>query len=98
MTEKPAVHSVFAIERTYAAPPAKVFAAFADPAVKRRWHLDGKGVSLATVELSPTDHGGTRLLFTEQAAFFEPSDGARLREAGWRGLLANLEKALQHIG
>jgi uncharacterized protein YndB with AHSA1/START domain len=146
MTEKPAVHATFTIERTYSAPPSRVFAAFADPEKKRRWHLDGKGsdaqsysadfrvggfeksrftfaggppgappagtpmgndtvyldiianerivfaytmlmgdrchsVSLATVELSPSGDGGTRLLFTEQGAFFEPSDGPQLREA-----------------
>jgi uncharacterized protein YndB with AHSA1/START domain len=159
MTEKPVVHSTFAIERTYAAPPARVFAAFADPVLKRRWLLDGKGfadesyaadfrvggteksrftftggppgapppgtqmgndtvyldivpdrrivfaysmlvgdyrmsASLATVELSPSGNGGTRLLFTEQAAFFDRSDGAQLREAGWQGLLSKVEQAL----
>jgi uncharacterized protein YndB with AHSA1/START domain len=45
------------------------------------------------VELSAVD-GGTRLVFTEQGAFFERSDGAKLREEGWRGLLAQLGKAL----
>ena len=159
MSEQPAVHSTFTIERSYPAAPARVFAAFADPATKRRWFFDGKGsssesysaefriggveksrftfargppgapppgtqmgndtvyldivantrivfaytmlvgdrrhsVSLATVELSAAGNGGTRLLFTEQAAFFDPSDGAHLREAGWRELLSRLEKAL----
>jgi len=46
--------------------------------------------SLATVELFPADGGGTRLVFTEQSAFFEPADGAQLREAGWRELLAKV--------
>ena len=157
--EAVATHCTFAIQRTYAAPPPRVFAAFADPAFKRRWFLDGKGfaaeqytadfrvggleksrftftdgppgspppgtqmgndtvyldivpnrrivfaytmlvgdrrvsVSLATVELAPSGEGGTRLLFTEQAAFFDPADGAHLREAGWRELLAKVEKAL----
>jgi uncharacterized protein YndB with AHSA1/START domain len=159
MTEKPAVHSTFTVERTYAAPPARVFAAFADPTTKRRWFLEGKvvtgeeyiadfrvggyeksrftftggppgapppgtkmgndtvyldivpnarivfaytmlvadrrhSVSLATVGLTASGNGGTRLLFTEQAAFFDPSDGADLRKAGWQELLSRVEKAL----
>jgi uncharacterized protein YndB with AHSA1/START domain len=31
------VHSSFTIERTYPSPPARVFSAFADPALKSRW-------------------------------------------------------------
>ncbi|MGA3121968.1 MAG: SRPBCC family protein [Polyangiaceae bacterium] len=156
--DQPAMHSAFSIERTYAASPARVFAAFAEPALKRQWFMDGKvfaseeytadfriggceksrftftggpagappagtkmgndtvyldivpnrrivfayamlvgdyriSASLATVELSAAG-GGTRLLFTEQAVFFERSDGAKLREDGWRGLLSQLEKTL----
>jgi|HubBroStandDraft_1064217.scaffolds.fasta_scaffold456558_1 uncharacterized protein YndB with AHSA1/START domain len=159
MTEQLVVHSTFAIERSYAAPPSRVFAAFADPVFKRRWFLDGKGfsgeeysadfrvggferarftfeggpagaplpgtkmgndtvyldivpdrrivfaytmlvgdyrmsASLATVELSPSGNGETRLLFTEQAAFFGRSDGPQLRETGWRELLARVDRAL----
>ena len=30
-------HATFVVERTYAAPPARVFNAFADPAAKARW-------------------------------------------------------------
>ena len=37
MTERSAVHSTFAIERTYDASPTRVFDAWADPAAKRRW-------------------------------------------------------------
>jgi uncharacterized protein YndB with AHSA1/START domain len=37
MTERSITHATFVIERTYAASPARVFAAFADPAIKKRW-------------------------------------------------------------
>jgi uncharacterized protein YndB with AHSA1/START domain len=159
MTEAAVVHSTFTIERTYGASPARVFAAFADPAIKRRWFADGPkanvdefsadfrvggyersrfrfegnvpggpppgtsmgndtlyldvvrdrrivfaytmlvgdrrmSVSLATVELSPSGEG-THLVFTEQAAFFEPADGPKLREGGWRDLLTSLAKELK---
>lgn len=37
MTERSVEHATFVVERTYDAAPARVFAAFADPAVKARW-------------------------------------------------------------
>jgi uncharacterized protein YndB with AHSA1/START domain len=40
--QKPSVtHSTFVIERNYPATPERVFAAFADPAKKRRWYAQG---------------------------------------------------------
>ena len=50
--------------------------------------------SLATVELRPQGEG-TRLVFTEQAAFFDGADGPRMREQGWRELLDRLAAELQ---
>jgi uncharacterized protein YndB with AHSA1/START domain len=159
MTDQAVVHSTFAIERDYPASPARVFAAFADPAQKRRWFAHGHGVdateftmdfrvggrdsmrslfqggpegappkgteirndtayqdivpdrrivfaytmtiggrrisaSLATVELRPSGDG-THLVFTEQAAFFEGSDGPKLREGGWRDLLSALGRDVE---
>jgi uncharacterized protein YndB with AHSA1/START domain len=43
MTERSVSHATFTLERTYDAPPAKVFNAFADPAIKRRWFVEGEG-------------------------------------------------------
>lgn len=159
MSKTDVIHETFVIERTYAQPPARVFAAFADEALKRRWFADeGHGgamqsyandfrvggketsrsrlagevpngpppgtqlgndtvymdivpnerivfayamlvgdyrisTSLATVQLRP-EGSGTRLVFTEQAAFFDRSDGPKLRREGWTGLLAKIDHAI----
>jgi len=37
VTERSVTHATFVIERTYDAPPSRVFAAFADPEAKARW-------------------------------------------------------------
>jgi uncharacterized protein YndB with AHSA1/START domain len=42
MSEQPVVHNTFVIERSYPVKPERVFAAFADPAQKRRWSADGE--------------------------------------------------------
>lgn len=49
--------------------------------------------SQTTVELLPTKQG-TRLVYTEQAAFFENADGPKLREQGCRSLLEQLAREL----
>ena len=144
-------HSTFTIERNYPVPPERVFAAFADPAKKRRWYAEGNNrqpevyeldfrvggtertqsrmgpntpfpgaaitnhtiyqdivlnsrivfaytmslgdkrfsASLATVEFLPSD-SGTRVVFTDQGAFFEGGDGPKMREEGWNHLLDSL--------
>jgi uncharacterized protein YndB with AHSA1/START domain len=53
--------------------------------------LDGRcmSASLATVEFLP-NAGGTRLVYTDQGAYFEGADGPALREGGWRHLLDRL--------
>jgi uncharacterized protein YndB with AHSA1/START domain len=50
-------------------------------------------ISLASVEMKP-EGAGTRLIFTEQAAFFDGGDGPKLREQGWRDLLGKLGEFL----
>jgi uncharacterized protein YndB with AHSA1/START domain len=41
MSQSPVQFDTFVIERKFAAPLARVFAAFSDPAVKRRWFAAG---------------------------------------------------------
>lgn len=50
--------------------------------------------SLSTTEFVP-EGDGTRLIYTEQAAFFDGADGARGREEGCRELLEQLAKELR---
>jgi uncharacterized protein YndB with AHSA1/START domain len=156
ITEKTSVtHGTFVIERSYAATPERVFAAFSDPAKKRRWMVEGRNnepekfemdfrvggterssyrmgensplpgtvisnetkymdivpnrriviaytmsmgerrfsSSQATFELVPSEKG-TDLIFTEQGAYFEGSDGPKMREDGWRLLLEHLANGI----
>lgn len=53
--------------------------------------LDGAvtSASLGTVELTP-DGEGTRLVYTEQGAFFDGLDKVEYREEGWTALLRAL--------
>jgi uncharacterized protein YndB with AHSA1/START domain len=44
------VHATFTLERTYDASPARVFRAFADPALKRRWFVEGEGWEIEEYE------------------------------------------------
>ena len=58
--------------------------------------LGGRRISasLATFEFLAVEKG-TKLVFTEQAAFFEGADGPQMREEGWRHLLDSLGTELE---
>lgn len=62
-------HSTFSIERTYPSPPARVFAAFANQATKRRWFAEGDGweVNEFTLDFRVGGHEVSR---------FRPTGGA----------------------
>ena len=51
-------------------------------------------VSLATMEFAPSGEG-TRLVYTEQGAFFEGARAAKQRENGCRWLLEQLAEELR---
>lgn len=148
MNERSVTHSTFVIERIYPATPERAFAAFSNPAKKKRWFGEGEEAklesfemdfrvggsdrirfrshdgllftndtvyrdivpdqrivfaynmsvgdkrissSLSTIEFL-TVQNGTKLMFTEQAAFFDGADGPQIREAGWNALFDRLAR------
>src|SRR5262249_47272323 len=44
-------HNTFIIERNYPVPPECAFAAFSDPAKKRRWFAEGEGSKVESFEM-----------------------------------------------
>jgi uncharacterized protein YndB with AHSA1/START domain len=51
MEKQSVIHSTFVIERSYPTAPERVFAAFADPARKRRWFVESDRHDLERYEL-----------------------------------------------
>ncbi|HJU40517.1 MAG TPA: SRPBCC domain-containing protein [Tahibacter sp.] len=63
MSDTTVVHDTFVIERIYAAAPARVFAAFADPVKKRRWFAEGDGFDIDEYTLDFRVGGSERTRF-----------------------------------
>ena len=51
MAEPTVIHSTFVLERSFSVSPERVFAAFADPAKKRRWFAAGGSSTVEHYEL-----------------------------------------------
>jgi uncharacterized protein YndB with AHSA1/START domain len=61
--QRSVTHGTFVIERSYAAPPARVFAALADPKKKRRWFAESKGSEVQEFEMDFKVGGKERTRF-----------------------------------
>ena len=98
-------HATFTLERSYPVPPARVFAAWAEPAAKARWFTPGPSsgheldfrIGGRKVATGGPD-GGTRLVLTEQGAFLDGREQPAWREHGTADQLEALAQELKADG
>ena len=51
MEQQAVIHNTFVVERAYPVPPERVFAAFSDPAKKRRWYADAESKQIENYDM-----------------------------------------------
>jgi uncharacterized protein YndB with AHSA1/START domain len=71
MKERSVSHATFEIERSYLVPPARVFAAFADPVKKRRWFREEDSSETLEFEMDFRVGGRERTTFRLKGGPFD---------------------------
>jgi uncharacterized protein YndB with AHSA1/START domain len=66
MKDRSVTHATFVIERRYPTTPQRVFAAFSDPAKKRRWFAGDKEFQSEEFEMEVRVGGRERSSFSAQ--------------------------------
>jgi uncharacterized protein YndB with AHSA1/START domain len=67
MAEQSVIHSTFVIERSFPKTPEQVFAAFSDPAKKRRWFAEDEGHDVEEFEIDFQVGGSQHLQYRFKA-------------------------------
>ena len=63
MTKPSVIHATAVIEKSYPKPVERVFAAFSDPAQKRRWYAERSGNTIETFEMDFRPGGNETLAY-----------------------------------
>lgn len=88
MKERSVIHRTFVIERSYPTTPERVFAAFADPARKRRWVAGGESLEVEEFEMDFRVGGSDRARYRFKAG--TPFEGAALtNETSYQDIVPN---------
>jgi uncharacterized protein YndB with AHSA1/START domain len=80
MAEQQVIHSTFVLERSYPNAPAAVFAAFADPAKKRRWYAEGSSHDIEDFQMDFRVGGAERARYRFKKG--TPFEGVALTSDG----------------
>lgn len=75
MSQRTVQHDTIVVERTYDAAPARVFAAWSDPAARARWDVPGDGWEVVEYESDFRVGGRERSRFGPPAGPFYTSEG-----------------------
>lgn len=88
LNQQTVIHHTFTLERSYPHPPERVFAAFSDPATKRRWHFEGGNSEIEKFEMDFRVGGSERVLL--RMGPDTPIAGMLItREAGYGDIVPN---------